>query len=308
MKLGEMLCIAALATLLAAVLPINTSAGACGNASSFSAEKKRIGVVPFENKSQIRDAGLGESMADMLVTELIQNRNYELIERIQLESLLKEQGLTLSGFIDQTDAPKVGQVMGLDYMVFGSIIEASSKDRTSAPPLYSKKKNPTYSATVKVAINVKVVEVKTGATKFSDTGTGEKTINWGERQQSVSAADFLSVVQGAVANAGFKIRREIAPLEPAVLLVEPKKNEVTISMGRNDGIKEGQRYRVVREGDPIYGLDGQTIAGVKILDVASITIKRVEATTAIGKIEKKLLNNKEILRGDLLRLESKHAK
>jgi hypothetical protein len=61
---------------------------------------------------------------------------------------------------------------------------------------------------------------------------------------------------------------------------------------------------VVREGDPIIGLDG-AIAGVKILDIASITIKRVEATTAIGKIDKNIGKNKEIQRGDLLRLEGK---
>lgn len=311
MKSLNLLSVALLASLMAAALPVE-AAGNAGAGASFQAEKKRFGVVTFENKSTLRDSGFGQRMADLLTTELMQNRNYELIERGQLESLLKEQGLSMTGLISQTDAPQVGQIQGLDYLVLGSITEASAPVKESSFTDKQRKTTYSYSATAKVVMNVKVVEVETGKIVLSENGEATKYYSLvsgssSRRSPSVPAENYSAPAAEALKKAAYKIISQIAPLEPSVIRVNAKAKEVTIDMGRDEGMTVGQKWAVVREGEPLIGRGGE-ILGVDVIEVAYLTIKSVEARTSVAKIDK-LLKNKdgkgthEVQNGDLLRMQ-----
>jgi len=273
----------------------------------------------------------------------MQNRNYELIERARLSEVMKEQGLGLTGVVDQSDVAKVGKIAGLDYIVLGNILGASAVDKAGsnlinrAANMAVNKvvdratdkladnviKDPrrgannivirdtrggsNYSSEVKVAVNLKVINVETGEIVFSDNAEDAETISWGESLGYVASENYFGAAQKAIAKAAHKIVREIAPLEPSVVLVKKNKGdtEVVIDMGRQDGIREGQHFLIVREGEPIYGRGGEII-GVDITEIAQITITLVEATTANAKVVevKKQKSGKgtyEIIRGDLLR-------
>ena len=71
--------------------------------------------------------------------------------------------------------------------------------------------------------------------------------------------------------------------EPNVIQVKNK--EVTIDKGRGDGIREKQKFTIVREGKLLYNQNGELI-GVDVIEIARITITRVEPTIAYGKITK----------------------
>jgi hypothetical protein len=223
------------------------------------------------------------------------NRNYDLIERSQLSKVMQEQKLGLSGIVDQSNVAKVGKILGLNYLVLGSIVDASvSRVGGGAGGWVPGRGTNAAAASVSkitVAINVKVVEVESGKivlseiAENSDTGNFAVAARSGGQGAGISASpeNYMSVARKAISQAAFKIIREIAPQEPAVILVKEK--EVMIDMGRTNGIREGQRYVIVREGDIVKDRDGNVIA-VDIIEIAELTISRVEATTAYAKVVK----------------------
>ncbi|MCK4772405.1 MAG: hypothetical protein KAT18_05745 [Candidatus Latescibacteria bacterium] len=90
--------------------------------------KQNIAVFQFENKTASPYA-VGTGMADMLVTALVKSGRYIVIERQQLESVIQEQGLGLAGAITPESAAQVGQLIGVDLAVFGSITAFGDEKR-----------------------------------------------------------------------------------------------------------------------------------------------------------------------------------
>jgi curli biogenesis system outer membrane secretion channel CsgG len=280
--------------------------------------KKRMGVPPFTNSpSNVPQAG--ERMADMLVSELMRNRNYDLIERARLENVAKELHLGMTGLTDQSNAARAGKIANLDYMVLGSILEAVATEKVSGSKsglltAITPKKDTVVVATeleVKVTVSLKVLEVESGKLVFVEKASASESYAWGDKTQKGTPEQYLSVAQKAIAEAAFKIIRAIAPPEPAVVKVKKVKGnveEVVVDMGREEGMSEGQRLAIVREGEPIIGRDGKII-GVDITVIAFVTVTRVEATTSYCKVVKTLKDpdskvSYEIAYGDLLRPQS----
>ena len=101
-------------------------------ATAQSTDKVRIAVMNFENNSTWSYWGdnLGRAAADELVTQLFQTGSFSVIERAQIDALLAEQNLGASGRVDQSTAAHIGQLLGVQLMLTGSITQFSI-ERTS---------------------------------------------------------------------------------------------------------------------------------------------------------------------------------
>jgi curli biogenesis system outer membrane secretion channel CsgG len=88
--------------------------------------KKRIAVVDFEDRSGWGH-NIGTGLADMLVTELVKSGDFMVVERQELSKILEEQGLGMSGVVTPQSAAQVGQVLGVELMVMGSVTEFGEK-------------------------------------------------------------------------------------------------------------------------------------------------------------------------------------
>ncbi|MCH7991144.1 MAG: hypothetical protein IIC35_01835 [Gemmatimonadetes bacterium] len=64
---------------------------------------------------------LGKAVAAMLVTEFSNREGMHVIERAQLNQLLREQDLNLSGRIEEADAIEVGKMLGVQYVLHGQV-------------------------------------------------------------------------------------------------------------------------------------------------------------------------------------------
>ena len=272
MRLGNLFTFAALgaALLLAPLAPLH------GEAASMQSEKLRIGVVPFQNSSTLRDAAMSGRLAEFLTAELMQNRNYELIERNRIDTIAREQAFGMQGNVDPSTAAQVGKILGLDYIVYGSLLEANANTETS-----TSSNRTTYTTRAKAVVSVTVVEVETGRIIISERGEATRSYYHGETRPSSSADHYSDSIKEAIGKAGFAIRRDIAPLEPAVIRVSGK--EVTLDMGREAGLSEGQKFEIVREGEALTDLQGNII-DVETIKIADITIKSVTANTAIATV------------------------
>jgi len=81
--------------------------------------RSTVAVLDFEGRgiSQVEAA----TLTDRLVTELGNTEAVILVERKQLERILEEQGLQQSGCTSQECVAEVGQLLGVKYMISGSI-------------------------------------------------------------------------------------------------------------------------------------------------------------------------------------------
>lgn len=57
---------------------------------------------------------------------------YSIIERDQLQKVLKEQRLSLSGAIDESSAAEVGKILGLDIIIMGEVSYSSVDEKGSS--------------------------------------------------------------------------------------------------------------------------------------------------------------------------------
>ncbi len=89
--------------------------------------KPYIAVFLFEDaNARTGQTKLGQTLTEMLITALIQADKFTVMERVQLEKVLKEQSLSQSGIIDTETAVEVGKLSGLEGVVMGSISQLKS--------------------------------------------------------------------------------------------------------------------------------------------------------------------------------------
>ena len=55
---------------------------------------------------------------------LVQNKNYDVVERAALDQVFRELGLQNSGVVDSNSAIEIGKLSGADYTLVGSVITA----------------------------------------------------------------------------------------------------------------------------------------------------------------------------------------
>lgn len=81
----------------------------------------RVVVLPFENLTrQDQDAWLSHSFAESLTMGLVKVKELHIIERSQIEKLLKEQQFSQSAFADPQTAPTLGKMLGANVVAVGS--------------------------------------------------------------------------------------------------------------------------------------------------------------------------------------------
>lgn len=80
-----------------------------------------IAVIPLENLNNSSELeSLREGIADALRIGLEDKEDIKVVERMQLEKILEEQKLGLSGLIDSKSAVEVGKLLGAKYLLTGS--------------------------------------------------------------------------------------------------------------------------------------------------------------------------------------------
>ena len=87
-------------------------------------QKLRVAVVELENVGNIaKSQDMGNIISEMLTAKLSQNENIELVERDQLDKVIKELELSQSDMTDPKSANKVGKILAANAILCGSVSE-----------------------------------------------------------------------------------------------------------------------------------------------------------------------------------------
>ena len=127
--------VAPIAAVLCAVAVLNAQTPTGGAAP----RKTRIAVLDFDyatvhtNVAAIfgSNVDVGRGVTDFLVTYLVKDGNYSLIERKALDNILAEQNFSNSDRADSSSAAKIGKLLGVDAMIVGSITQFGNDTKST---------------------------------------------------------------------------------------------------------------------------------------------------------------------------------
>ncbi|MBI5555844.1 MAG: hypothetical protein HY920_08360 [Elusimicrobia bacterium] len=128
----------------------------------LSGSIKTIAVMEFADARQAKEKGAYDNpsmiIQEKMISRLVNQGLFRVIERPQLEKVMTEQKLQMSGLIDNSSAVEIGKMLGADGIMVGSITEYG---RTIYPK-------------ARLTVNVRVIEVKTGLVKWATEIKGRK--------------------------------------------------------------------------------------------------------------------------------------
>jgi len=128
----------------------------CSNCIS---QTTKVAILDFENTSGIaKYDGLGKAMSSMLITDIASNvspKRLQLVERSQIQKILKEQNFQATSAVDKTSSVKAGKLLGVKYLLVGDI----------------------YILNDVLVINARLTDTETGDIKFSKKQEG-KLVGW----------------------------------------------------------------------------------------------------------------------------------
>lgn len=81
----------------------------------------RLAVMDFQAKGI--PAGIAQNVSELVRTELINSNRYIIIERAQMDQILKEQGIQQSGCTEISCAVQAGQILSANKILIGSIMK-----------------------------------------------------------------------------------------------------------------------------------------------------------------------------------------
>ena len=137
----------------------------------LAALKKRVAVINFEDRSGYGH-NIGQGVADMLVTSLVESDKFIVIERAELDQILKEQGLGQTGLVTPQSAAKVGQLLGVQRIITGSITEFGSKQNKVGGGFGGFNLG-VSTTTARVVVDLRIINVNTGVIGTAKSAEGE---------------------------------------------------------------------------------------------------------------------------------------
>ncbi len=220
--------------------------------------KKRIAVVAFTNKTAYGRGRLGSAAADILTTELVKSRQFIVIERAELNKIMEEQGLGMSGALNPHTAAKAGQILGLNAIVTGAVSQFGIKTGGMDLGVYKEKKQ-----TAETVVDIRVIDANTAQILLAESGHGtaetstSEVLGMGGRQgydETLAGKALRSAVIKFIDN----IIRSMQASEWSGRIAQIDGNVIYINAGKQLGLALNDKLDVYRPGkeiiDPATGL------------------------------------------------------
>jgi curli biogenesis system outer membrane secretion channel CsgG len=303
-------------------------------ASAQTSGKKRVAVLDFDYgtvQSYVysiygTNQDVGKGITDMLVEKLVKDGKYSVIERKALDKILSEQNFSNSDRANPATAQKIGQILGVDAIIMGSITKFGRDDKSKSIGglgigrggfgIGGVKRN---EAKAVCAISARLVDTTTGEILAAVTGEGESKRSGtsllgaggggggaGGGAFDTHASNFGQTLLGeavtqAVQEVGSQLGTSAAnvptrKVEVSGLVADVSGNTLIINIGSKTGLKVGDKLdisRAVRQiKDPTTGKVIKTVTNkvgegtVTEIDTDSATLSFSGTGAKVGDVAK----------------------
>lgn len=283
--------------------------------------KRRVAVINFDYstvQSYVSslfntNVDVGKGVADILVDKLVKSGVYQVYERKGMDKILAEQNFSNSDRANPATAARIGQLMGVDAIIIGSITTFGRDDKATevgalgrVTGRYGISGIGKKESKAVVALNARIVNVDTGEIVGVASGQGESTRSGtslmgsgggstgsGGGYADMQSRNFASTLIGeAVAKAtdslatqvdGNADRVPIRTTKISGLVADVSGQVLVINVGSKLGLKVGDRLEVSRKGRDITDpATGRVIK--RITDqVGQMVITEMDELSATGK-------------------------
>ena len=304
------------------ILLLSLIMGLIVSGPGFSQELPRVAVIGFDSTAPGYiwriNSELSKAASDLMINALLKTKRFRIFERIKLDSILKEQDFqAYSGRVDPVTAVKIGNMLGVDTIVVGSVTSIVYKKSGGIKigPVTMKK------SSASVTMMVRAINVTTGEIIFSEVkkGTTSKSgasihipFAGGLGLSSESATDIFSAIEdicGQVA-VEFAAKADIdteasstIPLEGYVVKVEATSSggitQVYINLGAGSGIREGEEIKIYQEGEVILDPKTNEVLDRELNLIARARIMTVKEKLSIAMVTTRFSSD-EILPMDIV--------
>lgn len=261
-----------------------------GSALVMAQPKPRVAVMDFNeefDRSWWQKGRMGQKASTLINQALYEAGAFQLIERREIDTIMKEHNLASSGAVTAQTAVQLGKLLGADYMLLGSVTEFSWDKYSGRIPYSSRVLGGSrgelynYNST----ITVRLVNVETGEIAYMGSGSGShRAFGVGFRGYDASAeSSYDSVANETFMPAVEKIAQDIrseagnfVTYQGFGRVADVASGEVYINRGSKDGVAAGQRFYVKRMGREIVDPDTGKVLSRRTQDVGVIEVVSVE--------------------------------
>lgn len=254
------------------------------NGQGAAARKPRIAIMDFDYGT-VRsyaaayfgsDIDVGKGIADLLVTGLVKDGSYSVIERKALDKIMAEQNFSNSERANPASAAKIGKLLGVDAILVGSITEFGNETKKTGLGGaggnwggYGLGGFGHSKSNANVGIDARLVNVDTGEimavaegkgtssrSSTSMNGGGGSWHGFGAGHADFGASDFQNTIIGeATKNAVDQLTKDLVgdvtkvgvrtiTVEGLVAAVDG--GQIILNVGGRAGVKVGDQLNVVR--------------------------------------------------------------
>lgn len=150
-----------------------------------------IAIMPFSNHASVStnaDSGVQGQISltdagvasDYVLDALLDSDRFSIIEREQMQAIMSEHHLNLTGMVDPATAVQIGRLTGVKYIVYGSVVGCSLKEKTIGYDNNTIGGVGNNQHTVIANVVARFIDVETGRIVLAARGKGESTSTYNE--------------------------------------------------------------------------------------------------------------------------------
>ncbi len=112
-----------------------------------------LAILPFGYANEYTQMTVAQNLTSAVENWMVKLGVFTVVERNRIKSIIKEQKMSLAGFVDSNTAVSIGKLAGAQFVAFGSITDVNYNDNGT---IYS------------ISATFKVVNTTTGIIVYSD--------------------------------------------------------------------------------------------------------------------------------------------
>ncbi|MFC1569583.1 RICIN domain-containing protein [bacterium] len=205
--------------------------------------RERIRLGVLDFEAKNTNTESAEAVTELLRTSLFNTGRFVVVEREKISQVLEEQKFQSTGLTVMDQAVEIGRLLNVQKIMAGSLSKLGDT----------------------FVMNTRIVDVQSGVVDLAvskKSSGGEENLPEAIDELALTIVDRLGI-------------------EGAVIRVDAQK--VLVDLGDQDGVRLGQVFDVVRQGETIKDLNGRII-GTEYKDVGTLEIANVESGFSEAKI------------------------